>query len=78
MPTPWRKGPPPTKGWWNASIERDPEARRWWSGRRWSPPVYPYTPDETCERVKQMRAHSVDPKSVEWRGQTAAEVRRRG
>lgn len=32
----WRKGPPPHVGWWNASVQRDHEAWRWWDGKRWS------------------------------------------
>lgn len=32
----WRKGPPPSIGWWPASCCRNPRALRWWDGRRWS------------------------------------------
>lgn len=76
MPTPWRKGPPPCKGWWNASTERNPEARRWWNGSWWSMVVYLGTPDTATARAKRLPAQ-IDLSGIEWRGQTAAEVKAR-
>lgn len=76
MPTPWRKGPPPIKGWWNASTERNPEARRWWNGRWWSTVVYLGTSDEATARAKRTPAQ-IDSSGIEYRGQTAAEVKAR-
>lgn len=32
----WHKGPPPHVGWWNASINREPNRWRWWDGKKWS------------------------------------------
>ena len=32
----WRKGPPPSLGWWPASNNRDAAVYRWWDGKRWS------------------------------------------
>jgi hypothetical protein len=32
----WHKGPPPSIGWWPASVSGDPDATRWWDGKRWS------------------------------------------
>lgn len=32
----WHKGPPPFPGWWNASVQQDEDAWRWWDGKRWS------------------------------------------
>ena len=77
MPTPWRKGPPPCKGWWNASVQRNETVRRWWNGHVWSRPVYIGTSDTACARIKRLVAHGISPDVCEWRGQTAAEVRRR-
>jgi len=34
--TTWHKGPPPSLGWWPASIERNANHLRWWDGRQWS------------------------------------------
>lgn len=77
MPTPWRKGPPPCKGWWNASVQRNETVRRWWNGHVWSRPARIGTPDEVCARIKRMADHEMSPDVVEWRGLTDAEVRRR-
>jgi hypothetical protein len=77
MPTPWTKGPPPCKGWWNASVERNPVARRWWNGEHWSRVVYLGFSDATTRLSKRTPATEVDVTLIEYRGQTAAEVRRR-
>lgn len=77
MPTPWRKGPPPCRGWWNASVERNETVRRWWNGHVWSRPARIGTPDEVCARIKRMADLEMSLDVVEWRGLTAAEVRRR-
>ncbi len=34
--TTWRKGPPPSVGWWPASRSREPVVLRWWNGEWWS------------------------------------------
>ncbi len=34
--TTWHKGPPPSIGWWPASICRDTTILRWWNGKWWS------------------------------------------
>jgi hypothetical protein len=35
----WTAEHPPARGWYAASTERNPDARRYWNGRRWSAPV---------------------------------------
>lgn len=32
----WHKGPPPSVGWWPASMSRRDGVFRWWNGERWS------------------------------------------
>lgn len=32
----WRSGPPPSVGWWPASLYKDPDFLRYWNGRCWS------------------------------------------
>ena len=32
----WHSGPPPSVGWWPASMFRDADWMRWWNGRSWS------------------------------------------
>jgi len=36
----WRSGPPPSKGWWIASMCYDQNVLRWWSGRSWSQGIH--------------------------------------
>ncbi len=62
----WTKGPPPMIGWWNASKERDPSARRWWDGERFSAPVYVGDPDEHAAIALSTPAEDQD--GIEWRG----------
>ena len=35
----WHKGPPPSIGWWPASVTRDERVLRWWNGKCWSDPA---------------------------------------
>ena len=37
--TTWHKGPPPSCGWWPASVQRDPDVLRWYDGEQWSMPA---------------------------------------
>lgn len=39
-PLKWNDGPPPSIGWWPASMTRDPTALRWWDGKSWGPVCY--------------------------------------
>lgn len=32
----WKKGPPPSQGWWPASYSKDNNVYRWWNGVTWS------------------------------------------
>jgi hypothetical protein len=34
--TKWHKGPPPSIGWWPASLCQDKNSLRWWNGEYWS------------------------------------------
>lgn len=38
----WHSGPPPSIGWWPASMRKRPHTYRWWDGRRWSFAAYCY------------------------------------
>ncbi len=37
--TTWHKGPPPSIGWWPASVYRKRQFLRWWNGEYWSRPA---------------------------------------
>ena len=49
----WRSGPPPSIGWWNASVYKAGDRWRWWDGKCWSYPAYPeFSMSEVLEAVK--------------------------
>ncbi len=64
--TTWRKGPPPSIGWWPASFHRNSKIFRWWDGTRWSYPARAYMPAFRAAEV----AAGKEPKSyqneIEW------------
>lgn len=66
--TEWASGIPPQQGWWNASIERDPSARRYWNGETWSAPCYVGDPDDIAERARMAPSQAAEV--IEWRGLT--------
>lgn len=61
----WHKGPPPYRGWWNASIVRSKKAWRWWNGEGWSAPAYP---DHTSEEAADAASYNIlrSTNEVEW------------
>jgi Protein of unknown function (DUF2510) len=32
----WHSGPPPSCGWWPASVVKNADSIRWWDGTKWS------------------------------------------
>ena len=64
--TPWAKGAPPCVGWWNASVARDPECRRWWDGCYWSEPVFVGESKARARRAKAIPTSLYH--IIEWRG----------
>jgi hypothetical protein len=46
----WRKGPPPSIGWWPASVCKDPSCVRWWNGGCWSIVAWADTPVKVAAR----------------------------
>lgn len=32
----WKRGAPPSQGWWPASYHKNANMLRWWNGKRWS------------------------------------------
>jgi hypothetical protein len=46
MTTIWKKGPPPSIGWWPTkhyhSTDTDIASYRWWDGECWSWPAFPH------------------------------------
>lgn len=66
--TRWRKGPPPARGWWNAScMDRDPRVRRWWNGHQWSLGVLVGESNAEALRCKAIKS-AFCVNDIEWRG----------
>lgn len=51
----WHKGPPPSVGWWQASISKDPACLRWWNGKNWSAPC------SKEDSKNEIARHSMEP-----------------
>ena len=64
--TKWRKGPPPSVGWWPASITRDSAAIRWWDGRFWSAAAFTdYTKLRAAVAASKI-ATAYEQEHIEW------------
>ena len=61
----WHKGPPPSRGWWPASVTRDISAVRWWDGKAWSVPAYRGDPLFLVENAASVV--SAGQHRIEWR-----------
>jgi len=62
--TTWRKGPPPSVGWWPASYSRDPDAHRYYNGEWWSAAAWPDSSAEEVARAACFKA--TDQDEIEW------------
>ena len=60
----WHKGPPPSIGWWPASVNRASSSLRWWDGAGWSHAVFEGYPLEIVIEQASMRAPKRPP--IEW------------
>ena len=38
----WHSGPPPSIGWWPASLNKKPDSIRWHDGKDWSIAAFPW------------------------------------
>lgn len=66
----WFSGPPPSPGWWPASINKDPEAFRWYDPAGWwSEAAFSY---QSAGRIARMaRIKTALQKAVRWRHRPA-------
>jgi hypothetical protein len=62
----WRKGPPPSIGWWPASGRRNADILRWWSGKRWSFPAHIGMTAEEAADQSVVKAPADMQAAVEW------------
>ena len=60
----WKKGKPPTVGWYPVKRTRDPgwtNGYRWWDGELWSWPAFPHENAEKAgrwARYKEPKGHN--------------------
>lgn len=52
----WNSGPPPHVGWWNASTRENPDMWRWWDGKQWSFPAFPFELDIDAARFSTQKS----------------------
>ena len=60
----WHKGPPPSIGWWPASMDKNPEVIRWWDGTHWSAAVFPEFPASKAAYWAKVKVGA--PVWLEW------------
>jgi hypothetical protein len=56
MDNKWHSGPPPSIGWWPASIAADSACLRWWNGQYWSIGAYRGYSEVNLARIAVARA----------------------
>lgn len=59
----WHKGPPRFTGWWNASVQKDEDAWRWWDGKRWSWLAFSWHP---AKEAAYAAVHESMDASISW------------
>jgi len=65
----WRKGPPPSIGWWPASFSKNPNYLRWWNGKWWSQSVPSWVSAQTAARIAKNQTNLHD--AIEWTNRPA-------
>lgn len=64
--TVWHEGPPPSIGWWPASLVRNKKCLRWWNGFAWSYAVYKADDPIVVARTAGRRAPTAVQGCIEW------------
>jgi hypothetical protein len=60
----WHSGPPPSIGWWPASVNQDISILRWWDGVRWSRATWHFYDAYQAASVAKHKAPM--QKYIEW------------
>jgi hypothetical protein len=61
----WHKGPPPSIGWWPASVSHFQESLRWWDGECWSIPVSRFETSRAAGKAAQYKEKNATS-LIEW------------
>lgn len=62
----WNNGPPPSIGWWPASLAKDASCLRWWDGRHWSCGCYSKIGVEEAERRATRKETASSQSYIQW------------
>lgn len=66
----WHDGPPPSQGWWPASVAQKGNTYRWWNGQWWSDWA---TAEYTAQQAaRAARKKYVYPKEIQWQHRPAS------
>lgn len=68
----WHKGPPPSIGWWPASLCRDASSVRWWNGGGWSISQYEGCSASSVAHAATLRVSSYWQPQIEWQDRPAS------
>ena len=60
----WHSGPPPSVGWWPASIVENPKTIRWWDGDVWSIAINPSCDAKIAARYAAIR--NLHQAQIKW------------
>ena len=60
----WRKGKPPSIGWWNASNSRKKDTWRWWNGSAWSLSVS--NKEKEAKAGRLAKCVDLNSSAIEW------------
>ena len=66
-PIKWHSGPPPSLGWWPASVMRDSHCYRWWNGVCWSIGVFANADAKKAARIARIPFGVEGSANVKWR-----------
>lgn len=62
----WNKGPPPSVGWWPASIAKRKDCIRWWNGRKWSVAAWDDMDSESAAIHAKVAVLQVHQDAILW------------
>jgi hypothetical protein len=62
----WKKGPPPSIGWWPVLVSEDIGLIAWWNGHEWSQSCSPKMDPGLAEAVANKPAHRIVQKAIRW------------
>lgn len=63
----WHSGPPPSLGWWIASLFQDPECVRWWNGAAWSETTRRDAGAQRAGEIALETDHPMNQPQIEWK-----------